>query len=285
MTDEVANPNTAVRIYRLTAAGALDTTFNGTGLVTWDSALEEHAGSLATDGTSIYSLQEAKPFFWEFQMIKMSTTGVIDPTFRSGGTTTFTPFNSGLPNSPAGLSVDRDGNLVFAVNSWVGGSDNQIAVAEMNATTGNMINSSIFNPGTTGDSPTDVVVTPDARVVVAGFNTILGARQMYVTELDNYDIKDWAVGTADWTTGTSAFGACLQTTGSIGTGQWTKGACAVGSSALFNPIPTTPTKVIYCITASCGVTAKLRFGLKSTATQRAGNYSAPVVFEAVDPNV
>ena len=109
-------------------------------------------------------------------------------------------------------------------------------------------------------------------------------------------ISQFAGGSADWTTGSNMFGACLR---SVANGAATDGTtwaadgdadCADGNADPWKPIVTTSgtagSKVASSPTTGVGnATANIRFGFKAASNQAPAIYTAPIIFETIAPNV
>ncbi len=105
-------------------------------------------------------------------------------------------------------------------------------------------------------------------------------------------VPDFAAGTADWTTGTNVFGACLATVGggafTDGT-TWTRdlvgtaGDCLASNAEPWNGIGTTPSAIALVPSTTTTGTAALRFGLRTASSQAPGDYLAHLRLEVVAP--
>ncbi len=105
-------------------------------------------------------------------------------------------------------------------------------------------------------------------------------------------ITDFAASTADWSAGSSMFGACLA---SVGSGAFTDGTtwsvdaagtagdCAAVNTDPWNAISSTPSAVARVPSTTTAGTASLRFGMRTSASQPAGDYVAHITFEVVAP--
>jgi hypothetical protein len=105
-----------------------------------------------------------------------------------------------------------------------------------------------------------------------------------VLRLDTTTVPDLSSGVADWSAGTSAFGACL--TSVVGSAAvWTAGSCTAANSASWQGVPNTTPGVIATQTAPSPTTstANLRFGFRTATSQPAGRYTAPVTFTVIAP--
>lgn len=118
-----------IAIARYTTAGALDTTFGGTGKVTTDhgGGANNSAYAVAMSGTNIIVAgTEAVSGNLDFMVARYTTAGVLDPTFGTLGVTTL-GFSGGNDVARA-VAIDGTGNIVlggYANN----GSDDDFAVA------------------------------------------------------------------------------------------------------------------------------------------------------------
>jgi uncharacterized delta-60 repeat protein/uncharacterized repeat protein (TIGR01451 family) len=118
-----------IAIARYTTAGALDTTFGGTGKVTTDhgGGANNSAYAVAMSGTNIIVAgTENVSGNLDFMVARYTTAGVLDPTFGTLGVTTL-GFSGGNDVARA-VAIDGTGNIVlggYANN----GSDDDFAVA------------------------------------------------------------------------------------------------------------------------------------------------------------
>jgi hypothetical protein len=89
---------------------------------------------------------------------------------------------------------------------------------------------------------------------------------------------------ADWTTpATSHFGACLRTVANAAATWTPDAACGASNGAFWNAVPTTASQIASASTGVNNGTANLRFGMRTSSTQPAGDYIAPVTFTVVAP--
>src|SRR5690606_5622244 len=87
----------------------------------------------------------------------------------------------------------------------------------------------------------------------------------------------------------SGFGACLETAAGTSSTGWTlagAGNCTAAVAATWTAIAddaTSPTAVVATTAATGTGVLGLRFGVRTSSSQRAGAYAAGLVFEAVAP--
>jgi hypothetical protein len=117
-------------------------------------------------------------------------------------------------------------------------------------------------------------------------NVVRNAAEMrtyYQAALPNYQ-----TGTTDFTNGTGMFGACLRAVGAGVTPTWNVNAsCSTTSGNYWNPVAATTgggtAKVAEALSSGSGYQARLRFGVRTPASQAPGTYVAPVTFEVLAP--
>jgi len=110
-------------------------------------------------------------------------------------------------------------------------------------------------------------------------------------------VADFGAGN-NWSLGTNAFGACLETTsggalGGAGNSAWTvagSGNCTSALNANWYPIVATAVTSGAKIAAVPGgptvtAVANLRFGFRAGSAQAPGIYGAPIILEVAAPNV
>lgn len=115
-------------IARLTSAGALDPTWNGTGLVEVplsDGVLNEaYAPAVRNaDGTIMVGVTNASNYLLDMVVSRYTTSGVLDATFGTAGKLTLA-LSTG-DDVPTAFALQPDGKLVVAGRTWTstGGSD------------------------------------------------------------------------------------------------------------------------------------------------------------------
>lgn len=162
-------------LVRYTSAGALDTTFNGTGKVTtaigsdhdiaWSVALQSD-NKIVAAGYSKNSTDN------DFAVVRYTDAGALDTSFGTGGKV-ITPIGPGDDN---GLSVamQSDGKIVVAGHSY-SGSKYDVAVVRYDSagtldTSFNGSGKVTTTVGTEMDAGQSVAIQSDGKIVVAGYS-------------------------------------------------------------------------------------------------------------------
>ncbi len=103
-----------VLLMRYTSGGALDTSFNSTGIVTTNPSGDFYGHSIAvqSDGKILVGADEAftggSP--WEIAVVRYDTDGSVDTSFGSGGSVV-REFASG-PSFLGGIAIQSDGHIM-----------------------------------------------------------------------------------------------------------------------------------------------------------------------------
>lgn len=180
-TDANGNPDFAIA--RLTASGALDTTFDGDGLVTVDFGAqtidEAFAVLIQPDGKIVVvGESHAAGAAGNFAITRLTDLGAPDETFDSDGKAIY-DFGSANStwDSASSVAIQPDGKLILAGIAGTGSGD----WALLRLTTGGLPD---FTFGTQGRVTTDfnsgvdraqsLVVLPDNRIVVVGSASTVG---------------------------------------------------------------------------------------------------------------
>jgi uncharacterized delta-60 repeat protein/uncharacterized repeat protein (TIGR01451 family) len=165
-----------IAVARYTTAGALDTTFGGTGKVTTDhgAGANNSAYAVTMSGTNIIVAGvETVSGNNDFMVARYTTAGVLDATFGALGVTTL-GFSGGNDVARA-VAIDGTGNIVlggYANN----GSDDDFAVARF--TSAGVLDTTfvagagkaavnIFSPGS-ADQAFALVIDSTQRIILAG---------------------------------------------------------------------------------------------------------------------
>src|SRR5439155_1418260 len=125
--------NNDVAVVRYTAAGALDTTFNGTGKVTTAIGASDDVGTaVAIDGSGRivvagYSYNGSN---YDIAVVRYTAAGALDTTFNGTGKVT-TAIGAGDDVGRA-VAIDGSGRIVVAGSSY-NGSNYDIAVVRYTA--------------------------------------------------------------------------------------------------------------------------------------------------------
>jgi len=182
------SPNYDFAIARLTPSGTFDPAFNAVGKVTvgfdiGGNGKDRAFGvALQPDGKIVVvgSAQVSNTAF-DFAIIRLTTTGALDPTFNATGKVVI-PFNLGGDNDDEalGVAIQPDGKIVVAGTAQVSTSNKSIAVARLTSTgqLDTAFNGSgllTFGFGSAVSEARAVALQSDGKIVVAGYTQIAGA--------------------------------------------------------------------------------------------------------------
>ena len=270
-------------IARYTAAGALDTTFAGTGyastIVPGGNAVAS-ALQLQGDGKLVVSGASGAG---DVALARYTAAGALDPAFGTAGIVTTDLGGAG--DSALALVLAPDGRLTALGTGGASGtlaSVRYLGTGALDTTYG----ASGISVSAVAGAVRGAVLAADGAIVAAGSS---GAN-FVVQRAASSTVADFGAGTTDWSTGASAFGACLRSvTGSGAAGAWSPaGTCSVGGVG-WNAVPaTTSSAARIASSTTAGTTAAsahLRFGVRTATNQPPGTYVAPVAFDVVAPLV
>jgi uncharacterized delta-60 repeat protein/uncharacterized repeat protein (TIGR01451 family) len=184
-------------VVRLTPTGKLDTSFGRDGVQTIDFSVDDiqsddaaygvaiAAGdSVIVVGNSLVSTVGSK-----VAMAKLTNTGVLDPTFDTGGKLTFTYVTGGIATAEAGVAIDPT-NQGIIVGGLSGPSPFKFGVARLTPTggfdatfTGGGRTTFAIATDSTTDVPFDLTLDSAGRIVMAGFSQITGSQRIAVARL------------------------------------------------------------------------------------------------------
>lgn len=148
---------------RLTATGALDTSFNGTGIVIqrFDGFTFASAMALAPDGKVVVAGSETNGHV----VVRYNDDGSLDRSFR--GTGIVRGSTNGFIQSPTGLAVQPDGAVIATINPTGTATPSQVIRYRVNGVLdplfGNLGVKDSFNGASLA-----VVLQTDGRIVTAG---------------------------------------------------------------------------------------------------------------------
>ena len=193
-----------ITVVRYLADGSLDTSFGGDGKVTTQvtpyASMANEVIVLA-DGKVVVCGNAYDGFTsYDFALVRYNADGSLDAGFGAGGKTT-TDFDHDNDRATA-MAVQNDGKIVVGGHTFVGTSNNDVALARYNAdgsldTTfgvGGKVTSSFGR----NESVSEVVVQQDGKILVAGSQHLPSARDMFVARYN-------ADGTLDTDFGTDGF--------------------------------------------------------------------------------
>lgn len=158
-------------IARMTSAGALDTTFNGTGyrLLNFGSQDGVYDLKIQSDGNIVAAgyYANATPNF-DFAIIRLLPTGALDPAF-AGGSARAVPFGTGH-DTPHGMAIQSDGKIVIA-GDYVNGASRDLAIARLNTdgsldTTFDGDGKAVVPIASTAEQREHVAVQSDGKIVI-----------------------------------------------------------------------------------------------------------------------
>jgi uncharacterized delta-60 repeat protein len=276
-------------VMRLTINGALDTTFNGTGVRILGFNNKDLA--IQPDGNIVVTGNA-------WSIARLTPAGAVDGTFNPAGTDPgATRFLDG------GVTLQGDGKILLLGDSNAWGTW-QWVVERLNAN--GSLDTSFgtsgyvhISPGANEEEDMGHIVHADGKIYVSGrIDPTATNQNSAVLRLggDDVSIPDYLSGSADWSTGSAMFGVCLRavssgattTTGPTPAATWQVNATCPTSGA-WNGVPTgnnsALAKVAQSTTANTTTaTAALRFGMRIANNQAPGTYIAPITFEVVAPN-
>jgi uncharacterized delta-60 repeat protein len=177
---------------RYTTDGALDTTFNVTGIVTTsiNGVNDEVKGiAIQSDGKIVVAGSSYYGSYYEFALARYTTSGILDTTFNTTGTVT-TAIGT-KQASARGVAIQSNGEIVAAGYSYYGSS---YAFTLARYTTGGSLDTNFNTTGIvtttvgTGNASADgVAIQSDGKVVAAGYAYNGGANRVFATARYNTD--------------------------------------------------------------------------------------------------
>lgn len=167
-------------VSRYTAAGALDASFGGTGFVTIDfGASDDYGYSVIVDSQNrvIVGGRTYNGSNYDFAVVRLIATGVLDASFDSDGKQTFA-FGAS-DEGATGVAVDSQ-DRVIVVGYTHNGSNRDFAVARLTAAGAldlgfDSDGKQTFAFGTADDTASNVAVDSQDRVLIAGFTNMGGS--------------------------------------------------------------------------------------------------------------
>lgn len=267
------------KVFRVTSTGAIDATFGTAGYADTGLAVGSALGiGLQSTGKLIVSRSGG--------VARLNSDGSLDTTFGAAGLAT--PTGS---LTPTDVLVLPDDSIMVT-----GGTTTGATFAKLRPD--GSVDSSF---GTSGSGAVSVGtgIAPIRRVLATAFDgsiitnaavSVATTNRLAAARIVGIPVGDYGAGTT-WTTGTSQgmFGSCLQSATNV-VSSWTpNGTCPMSDGGWWNPIPASSaaatSKVAQAASGVTNASATLKFGLRASATQRAGNYFAPIVFGVVAPAV
>ncbi len=267
------------RVFRITATGAIDTTFGAAGYLdtTYGTADGANGIGVQSTGKVVVSIGGG--------LARCDTSGTLDPTFGTAGIAT--PAGSLTPHA---LHILPDDSIVLVGGTVTGATFAKLRPDGSIDTT--------FGTGGSGAVAIGTGTTPALRTLTRGFDgsllantrvNVAGTGRFGAVRIQGVPVNDYAAGTTTWTQGTadSMFGACLQTTANATTTWIPNATCTAGDGAWWNPIVDSSgdigSKVAQAANGVTNASVSLRFGLRVSNSQRPGDYEAPIRFDVVAP--
>jgi uncharacterized delta-60 repeat protein len=181
-TAQVSASNKSVAVARLTSTGQLDTSFNGTGRLTFGftgQVNEARAVALQLDGKILVAgYTQIAGTNNDFAVARITTAGALDPSFNGTGKQTVAfDLGGGKNDATRGLAVQPDGRIVLVGTAERLAPNYDFAIARLN-TDGSL--DPAFNGtgkqtvafdlgGGNDDEATGVTIQPGGKLVVTGF--------------------------------------------------------------------------------------------------------------------
>jgi uncharacterized delta-60 repeat protein len=159
-----------------TSAGALDTNFNGTGLVTTSNDMSVKAVALQGDGKVVVAGSSYNGGDSDFTLLRYTSAGALDTSFNGTGTVT-TDIGARGYDDPGGLVIQNDGRIVVAGRSATEGGVvtfslaryDALGVLDGNFGSGGLVNLSF---GSFEQGAVAVALQDDGKIVAAGYTGI-----------------------------------------------------------------------------------------------------------------
>ena len=288
-----ANTEMDMFVARVTATGAIDTTFGGgDGSYVYDSGPADegdYGSGLAIQDSGRILLGGSRPGNGvDMIVVGLTPSGTVDTTFGTNGIVTRDQGNSSEQASD--IDVLPNGDIAVLGTRTGSSSDVHFWRLRPNGSFDTDFSGDGFAfLSVSGASYADLreqVIGPDGSVMFAGFAGM--AEQDYlVGRLASTTVPDYAAGR--WGTPAPLFGACLRDAVSA-TATWTEDPDATCTAVDSDPwkaiarVETDPTAEIARTAATVtNATVDLRFGVYLAPSQRPGRLVAPLTFTVVAP--
>ncbi len=193
-------------LIRLLPNGNLDSSFNGTGIVTYNfgsSYDRGYAVDLMSDGRIILAGSMSNGLSEDLGIIRYNSNGTFDNTFSDDGISTLT-LSSGNDNC-FGLSIQPDGKMVLIGTAYLTSSTNQIAAARLNID-GSLDNTfsddgiQLVDLGNNSDWGLDLVIQPNGQILIAGMTAPQGYTDFSLVRLQSNGSLDNSFGIGGFVT-------------------------------------------------------------------------------------
>jgi uncharacterized delta-60 repeat protein len=232
----------AFAVVRLTSDGRLDTTFNGSGLVTMapgDGQRDEVSGLvIQTDGKIVVggtitpkgatTVQKVPSVF---SIVRLTASGQLDPGFGNGGTV-FTQLSRNEMSFAGALAIQGDGKIVMAgsalTNHWWPVPMRRYDFAVVRYLPDGRLDATFGRQGvvveavgrTSEDAAQAIALQPDGGIVVAGYTHVRYEPDIGMLRLRQDGTPDPSFGNGSrvitkWKTGNMASGVAVQSDGKI----------------------------------------------------------------------
>jgi uncharacterized delta-60 repeat protein len=281
-------------VWRLLADGSPDPSWNGTGHAligagSYDHSYDVHVlpDSRVMAGGTTSTAQD------EGYLVRFTSTGGVDGSFGGGdGHVEFTTAGSTADAINSFVAYEDGSSMV--VGSRTAGDDDSLVARY---TAGGVLDPQFGTGGvaiqswdaTNDDVLAGITIGRDGRSVVVGSRTpAAGAVNGLFGAFTATPVADYDGVAASWTgASASVFGACVHASASAALTGWTQdAACSTATDgAMWKAVPDTQALGSVATTATNVTTGSvgLRFAFRTTASQRAGLYVAPMAFEVVAP--
>ncbi len=175
--DVVLNAQSRFAVVRYDAAGGLDTSFNGTGIVTttFGNDAQGHDVAIQSDGKIVVVGDVdmgACCTNWDIALVRYDTNGTLDGTFGAGGivTTNFfvndSEFGRGMVIQPGGKILVGGSHNPAAGFNFAAVRYNPSGALDPSFGTGGFVTTDFFASNDTGE---DIALQPDGKVLMTGW--------------------------------------------------------------------------------------------------------------------
>lgn len=193
-------------LIRILPNGNLDSSFNGTGIVTYDfgSPFDRgYAVDLMPDGRIAIAGSMSNGQSEDLAILRYNSNGTFDTTFSDDGILTLS-LCSGNDNC-FGVKVQSDGKMVLIGTAYLTSSTNQIAAARLNID-GSLDNTfsddgiQLIGFGNNSDWGIDLVIQPNGKILIAGMTSPQGYTDFSLVRLLSNGSLDASFGTGGFVT-------------------------------------------------------------------------------------
>lgn len=171
-----ALPNNDLVVWRYTDSGALDTSFNGTGIAVYDSGHGDDAGrgvTVDSEDRPLVTGEVSTVADADMVAMRYTSAGALDTAFGTGG---IAAYDSGNADSGRGIAIDSRGRPMITGSSATTGNPENMVAARLTAagafdTTFDGDGVVVFNNSAIVDSAdggADITFDQAGRVVIGG---------------------------------------------------------------------------------------------------------------------